>query len=275
MKILQLCKKFPHPTIDGETIAIVNLSKALVEKGCEVDLLAMNTSRHFADLSKVNGTLEHYTLVESVSVDNKIRPLAAMTNLIKKRSYHISRFESPDFASKLKDLLSRKTYDVIQLETLYLTPYIPIIRRYSNAAISMRAHNIEHEIWERISENTRSFPKKWYLGLLSRQLKDFEIEHLNEYDLLIAITERDLKRFKELGYRNGMVATPVGIDLNRYRSIMPQETDHFRLSFIGSLDWMPNQDGLTWFLQNVWPAYAGMDEVISLHVAGRNTPKAL
>jgi polysaccharide biosynthesis protein PslH len=49
MKILQLCKKFPFPQKDGETIAITTMAKALNELGCEVNLLAMNTRKHWID----------------------------------------------------------------------------------------------------------------------------------------------------------------------------------------------------------------------------------
>jgi glycosyltransferase involved in cell wall biosynthesis len=45
------------------------------------------------------------------------------------------------------------------------------------------------------------------------------------------------------------------------------------MSFIGSLDWMPNQEGLQWFLENVWQKLIKRFPNLSLHVAGRNTPK--
>ena len=44
------------------------------------------------------------------------------------------------------------------------------------------------------------------------------------------------------------------------------------LSFIGSLDWMPNLEGLTWFLENVWQRVIKKHPNIALHIAGRNTP---
>ena len=53
MKILQLCKKFPYPLKDGESIAVTYLSKALNDLGCEVTLLTMNTKKHYFDLSEL------------------------------------------------------------------------------------------------------------------------------------------------------------------------------------------------------------------------------
>jgi len=271
MKILQLCKKFPYPLKDGESIAITNLSRSLTESGCRVDLLAMNTSRHFVELSQVNGALDHYENVYAVEVDNRIKPLEALGNLIKGKSYHISRFESNSFKENLIKLLKREKYDVIQLETLYLTPYIDIIRKYSKGLVSMRAHNIEHEIWDKIAKNTKLLPKRWYLKKLTQQLKDYEVKHLNDFDFLIAISDRDLIKFKNMGYHNGAVSTPVGINLSAYGASPTKEKVKPELSFIGSLDWMPNLEGLQWFLDKVMPS---LNEV-ELHVAGRNTPDSL
>ena len=48
------------------------------------------------------------------------------------------------------------------------------------------------------------------------------------------------------------------------------------LAFIGSLDWLPNLEGLEWFLQQVWlPHLHPMHPNLTLHIAGRNTPDSL
>ena len=51
MKILQVSKKFPIPSLDGETIAIIEMGKALIDEGCEVSLLTMNTTRHYKNFT--------------------------------------------------------------------------------------------------------------------------------------------------------------------------------------------------------------------------------
>jgi polysaccharide biosynthesis protein PslH len=47
------------------------------------------------------------------------------------------------------------------------------------------------------------------------------------------------------------------------------------LSFIGSLDWMPNTEGLHWFLDEVWPKLKSKHSNIEFHFAGRNAPPEL
>ncbi len=274
MKILQLCKKFPYPLKDGESIAVTYLSNALHNLGCEISLLSMNTSKHYMDLSELPAEFNHYREIHVTALDNSIRAIDAFKNLFSSDSYHVSRFVCPDFRNKLVELLRNNHYDVVQLETLYLAPYVDVIKEHSNAIITMRAHNVEFEIWERISSNTRFLPKKWYLKYLTRKLKKYELEHLNKYDYLVAVSERDLKQFKTLGYKNGAMASPIGLDMKNYTKVTRRETGN-DICFIGALDWIPNMEGLMWFLEKVWPLVHQSHPGIKFHIAGRNTPDTL
>jgi glycosyltransferase involved in cell wall biosynthesis len=273
MKILQLCKKFPYPLKDGEAIAVTYLAKAFAGLGCDVTLFSMNTSKHWFDTADLPSNFNHYADIETVFVDNHIRPLPAFLNLFTDKSYHVDRFDHPGFAEKLAELLENGHYDVVQLESLYLAPYIPVIRRHSNALIALRAHNVEHEIWERVAENSNPF-KKWYLQKITPRLKRYEIDRLNDYDLLVGISARDVEHFQRLGMHIPSVVTPIGLDCRDYRPDSGSFKRPLSLSFIGSLDWMPNQEGLKWFLEQVWtPLLAPAFPELTFHIAGRTAPR--
>lgn len=274
MKILQLCKKFPYPLKDGESIAVNSLSKALCELGCEITLLAMNTKKHYfqGDAQQIPEEIQHYAAIHSVVVDNRVKLLDAFSNLFSDDSYHISRFISLSFKDKLAQLLKEKEYDIIQLETPYLAPYIPLIRQYTEAPIAMRAHNVEHEIWQRITQNTSFFLKKWYLNHLTKKLKDYELAQLSYYDLLIAITQRDLNTFRALGFKKQGIVIPIGLEMEQYLTRFSSFEQPLSISFIGALDWLPNQEGIKWFLEKVWAKASKKMPNVKLHVAGRNTP---
>ncbi len=320
MKILQLCKKFPYPLKDGESVAVTYLSKALHELGCELDLLAMNTTKHYINPDDIPTNYDHYDEIILSDLDNRIKAKDALLNLFTKDSYHVVRYISKDYTDKLMKLLTQKKYDIVQLETLYLAPYVPVIRTHSQARIAMRSHNVESEIWQRIAQNTSFGLKKWYVNLLANRLQKFELDHLNAYDMMVAITNRDLQQFRKMGCTIAGHATPIGLDMSKYNAVLPpppskrgdvnvklsqkgnvdedsfsqsekspppegaggrntQTTNqkskiknHQSLSFIGSLDWMPNLEGLTWFLENVWQKIIEKHPAITLHIAGRNTP---
>ncbi|MBK9736125.1 MAG: glycosyltransferase [Saprospiraceae bacterium] len=274
MKILQLCKKFPYPLKDGESIAVTYLSNALHNLGCEMSLLSMNTTKHYMDIKELPADFNHYKEIHVTDLDNTVKIFDAFKNLFSKDSYHVSRFVCPDFKDKLIELLKANKYDVVQLETLYLAPYIDVIKQHSDALVTMRAHNVEFEIWERISSNTKFLPKRWYLKYLTSKLKRYELDHLNKYDYLIAVSDRDLRKFKKLGYKNGAISSPIGLDMKNYIQLNRSEESN-DICFIGALDWMPNVEGLLWFLDKVWPKLSEKQPDLKFHIAGRNTPPTI
>jgi glycosyltransferase involved in cell wall biosynthesis len=276
MKILQLTKKYPYPLKDGEAIAITYLAQALNELGCELTLLSMNTTKHFRE-EGISEELHHYREQHLVKVDNRVKVGEAFLNLFSKESYHIARFVSTAYNNQLIELLENNTYDIVQLETLYLAPYIETIRAHSSAKIVMRSHNVEHEIWKRITENTSVGPKKIYLQLLTKRLEQFELEALNQYDLLAAITDRDLEFFKQCGCKIPTKVTPIGLETGNYVpvTLANQMNTVPTFCFIGSLDWMPNYNGVKWILDEVWDAVVEAVPQATFHIAGRNTPEEL
>ena len=272
MRILQLCRKFPYPLKDGEAIAVTNLAKAYQGLGHEVILLSFNTIKTYYDTQQLPASFNHYTAIHTVYLDNRVTIKGAFLNLFTSDSYHITRFISSTFKDKLKEILSNHKFDLVQLEGINVAPYIPIIREHSQAKIVMRAHNVEFEIWERVANTTSFLPKKWYLQHLVKQLKQYEIDQLSAYDLLLAMTQRDLNIFKQLAPINEALVTPIGLDLKDYQNTPPLTVPPYSISFIGSLDWMPNQDGLKWFLEKVWPAIHQKYPTLTFHIAGRNPP---
>ena len=274
MKILQLCKKFPYPLKDGESIANTYISKSLRDLGCEISLLAMNTSKHYVDLNQLPEDFDHYKHIHHVELNNHISYFDAFKYLFKPDSYQVARFIDAGFNDKLIEVLESQEFDVVQIESIYLTSYIPTIRRYSSALVAMRAHNVENEIWSRMANNLPFGLKKWYLNHLTRRLRSFEERQWKQYDLLITLTKRDLESYRKMGYYNGAIMSPIGLNLKNYNP-QYQNKKKLDIAYIGALDWMPNQEGLLWFVNEVMPKLINRFPEVRLHVAGRNTPEEI
>ncbi|MFN0213431.1 MAG: glycosyltransferase [Saprospiraceae bacterium] len=274
MRILQLCHKFPYPLKDGGAIAVTYLAKAYTALGHQVTLLSMNTSKHWFDLSNLPPDFNHYSAIHTVFVENHIRPFPVLKNLFfSKKSYHVERFENSEFAQKLIEILENQDFELVQLESIFLAPYLPIIRKYAaQAKAVLRAHNVEHEIWERVAANANPL-KKWYLNRITPRLKAFELDQINQCDLVVGISQRDVDQFKNLGLKQASTVCPIGLDCRDYHPDPSSFKKPLSLSFIGSLDWMPNQEGLRWFLDMVWKPLLVLNfPELTFHIAGRTAP---
>ncbi|HTB06603.1 MAG TPA: glycosyltransferase family 4 protein [Bacteroidia bacterium] len=274
MKILQLCNKIPYPEKDGGALGVSVFSNSLVKAGCQVKMLAMNTKKHHIDLNKIPKSFLSLTNLEAVEVDTTVRLSSALAALVQGKSYNISRFNSKAYRQKLIELLTKEKFDIIQLEGLYLTPYIDTIRQLSDAPIILRASNVEWKIWNSLGEKESNFIKKIYIRKLAKQLHKFERSVLNQCDGVITFTKTDLTELKNMGCEASLAHIPFGIDISKYNALLPAK-DQKSLFYIGALDWLPNLQGVNWFIDNVWEKISAALPGINLHIAGRNMPNEM
>ncbi len=271
MRILQLCKKFPFPAKDGETIAIFQIIRGLKQLGHDVTVLGMSSPKHPYNHHELPFEVEKMAKFDSIYVDTKVTVPGALANLFTTSSYNITRFYSQDYQRRLENLLRYNEYDIVQLEGLYLAQYLPTIKKYSKAPIVLRAHNVEYEIWQRLAEELPLGPKKLYFKFLAKRLRHFELKMVNEFDALVSISSKDEAHFSEKGFIGPKMTLPATIDLADFPNDSSQ-TDFDSVFFLGGLDWIPNQEGLKWFLREVWPQIHRRFPQVQFTIAGRHAP---
>lgn len=271
MRILQLMNRVPWPLKDGGSIGYYNFIKGYHLAGCSVDVAALNTSKHYVQMQPLPHELSDIAEWHTVDIDNRVKVVDAFMNLFSNQSYHVNRFVSADFERMLGQLLQNKQFDVIVLESIFTTPYIDCIRRYSKALIVLRHHNVEHQIWELLVGQTFNPVKRWYLLLLAKRLKKFEIKQLNAVDVCTCVTEQDAQTFRDLGCTLPMHVIPASVD-DDLLDIKRQEPASASLFHIGSMEWEPNVQAVNWFIAEVWEKLSLNYPTLSFHIAGRGMP---
>jgi len=273
MRILQLCNKPPLPKIDGGCIAIHNIAAGLLSRNEDLHILTISTDKHPFLREAYPPDFLAQTKMEGVFVDTRVNIIDAFSALVTSDSYNISRFFSSDFDRLLVQRLQENTYDIVHLESLFMTPYISTIRRNSDAKIVLRSHNLEHLIWERLADSAGNQAKKLYLKHLAAKLKTYEKKTINEVDGIAAISFEDTSRFKQLKCKVPMITIPFGIDLDNYTyQPLPQKPLQ-HLFHLGAMNWAPNLEAINWLLDEMWPQLSNLP--VQLHLAGREMPASI
>jgi glycosyltransferase involved in cell wall biosynthesis len=272
VRILQLCNKAPYPANDGSSIAIYNMAQGLLANHVELHLLTINTKKHFKPTEEVPKDFVQKSNYQAVFKNTNTSFFGLVCNLFSTKSYFESRFYFPEFEAALIKKLQESSFDVIQLEGLFMTCYIETIRKNSNSKIVLRAHNIEHLIWERHIVSEKNPLKKAYLNLQKNRLKNSEIQALKNVDGIIPITSVDEKWIKQ-AIPNSLCKTILtGINLSEYSTQKGPNFIKKSVFFFGSMDWLPNQQAVFWFLDNCWELILEEIPECVFIIAGRNIP---
>lgn len=275
LKILQICSKAFWPPKDGGAMAMLAMTKAYHKAGHKVTVLMMNTPKHYLVLRTLPEEVQTYANFYAVDVDSSVKVWDVLANIIftRNESYHVQRFTSQSFRAELERILQLNEYDVIQLESLYTTQYVDTIRAHSDAFLVYRAHNIEHEIWERRADSEPNPFKRYLFDETALRLKKYEINTLSAqpFDAIIPITGRDAGILKKLGAEVPVQVSPFTVDLDDLDRAKV-DMEYPSVFFIGSMDWLPNQEGVDWFIKEVWPMIHARYPEVTFYLAGRNMP---
>lgn len=274
MNILLVCNKSPWPPKDGGSSATLSMAKALYSNGAKVSILAMNTSKHPVTEDSIPESLTSKIDFHFVNIDTRTKTLPALLDLFMPGIPYIAkRFMSEEFRDALLKLIHSQRFDIIQFEGLYAFQYHKYITQKGSSKVSYRPHNAEYEIWKGLACNSHNIFRKIYYRNLSRKVKNFEKKHINQYDCLITISETDLQTFQKLGNQKPCILSPYGFS---HEDIpLPEQAVGNNLFFIGALDWMPNQEGIKWFVRKVWPEIRKIIPALTFRIAGRNMPPGL
>lgn len=275
IKILQIAYRFAFPPTDGCTIGLWNLIEDIASLGIKVKVLALNTNKHYIDYNSVKNSIPYDIEICPIDINTDIKYFDALKNLLfSSEPYNAIRFYSKELDEKLSQVLKSEKFDIVLIESPYLSYYIPTVRANSNALVAMRLYNIESEIWERVAGVEKNILKKIYLNLLCKRIKALELRALNQADVFVPVTQRDGDFFVANGIKKPMFVAQIGIN-NKFVNKNTVKYDSIDFYFIGALDWQPNIQGLLWFLENIWCQVIKTQPEQIFTVAGRNASNDL
>ncbi len=248
------------------------MAKGLIENNVQLHVLTINTKKHYKADEGVIPDFKAQSNYTSVYKNTNTSFFGALLNLFSSQSYFVSRFYFKKFDNKLISILKQQQFDIIQLEGLFMGVYIDTIKKYSKAKITLRAHNIEHYIWNRHILNERVSFKKIYLSFQNKRLKRFELSVINKVDAVITITQNDANEFKKLGCKKPLFACITGVDIKEYQTKLNVPEKAKTIFYFGSMDWLPNQEAVTWFITHCWQTIHKAVPEAKLIIAGRGMP---
>lgn len=239
--------------------------------GHDVSLISINVKKHSGKVTQRDELLDRINYTE-YDINTRLTVLEAISNLFTRNPYNIDKYYNAGFESLLIKNIQAKDYDVIQFEGLFVVPYLAAIRKYSKAKLVFRAHNIEHQVWQKLARQKSDPLKRWYLNTIARRIQAYEYGLRDKFDGVVVFTVQDRNTIVERGSQTPIAVLPIGLDLSKYQPD-DSKTEYPSLFFLGSLDWLPNKEGIEWFIDNFHKDLVDGRLKVKFYVAGNNIPE--
>jgi glycosyltransferase involved in cell wall biosynthesis len=189
-----------------------------------------------------------------------------LLGLFSAQPYNIAKFCRPDVRHALSQLLKQETYDLIVCDFLVAAAVIPWQLATPKVLFT---HNVEAAIWRRHFEIASNLPWKAVSWLEWRRMDLAERRYLRFADHVLAVSETDRNWFSQILHERKISVIPTGVDVDYFRPTRDTETAN-SLVFTGSMDWLPNEDAMIYFIRSILPLIRNECPAVTLEIAGRN-----
>jgi glycosyltransferase involved in cell wall biosynthesis len=191
----------------------------------------------------------------------------------------VSRFNPPGMRAFLEDLIRHERFECAVVDHLAPTSYFPDLPH----AIFFQ-HNVETVIWRRHVEHASGPWRRWYFGLQAARMFDYERRVSLASGLIVAVSRTDADEMRRLFGVTRVSEIPTGVNLEYFlppeerpaagleSSAPGLENNTADLVFVGSMDWLPNVDGVTYFVREILPLIRRRRPKATLAVVGRTPP---
>ncbi len=188
-------------------------------------------------------------------------------NVVSSLPYAVSRYRSAAMRDAIRRAVRERGIDLVICD--FLTPSINVPHDLGVPTLLFQ-HNVEAAIWERHADVASHPVKKAYMREQWRRMRAWERDECRRFDHVIAVSEADRDVFRNDYGVTSVSDVPTGVDTDFFRPSGTVSLQPHEIAFTGSMDWMPNEDGIAWFVREILPLVRREVPDASLSIVGRN-----
>lgn len=274
MKILWVCPTFLHPTTRGGQIRTLGMLREM-HRSHEI---------HFAALQRPEDGEEG--VARSAEFCTRCYPVVHHPPEARSAAFYVqgvcgvfsgmplavSRWRSEALRRLVARLLEEQRFDHLVCDFLAAAPNIPEMER----AVLFQ-HNVETVIWERLREKAANPLHRMVYRYEAARMLAFERGVCRAAAQVVAVSEEDAGRMRELFGITKVAAVPTGVDLEFFAppATIAEGTPTTELVFAGSMNWAPNVDGVIYFCEAILPLIRAQEPGCRVTIVGRTPPPAI
>ena len=273
MKILWLKSELLHPVDKGGKIRTYQMLKHL-KRDHKITYLSLRNPGLTREAINAASEYCHKLVTVSWKEARKFsarfyKDLAA--NLSSPVPYAVEKYRSGLMQHAIELEIGGGNYDLVVCD--FLVPSINLPERVDCATVLFQ-HNVESMIWRRHYETQSNRIKKALFYSQWQKMVAYERAACQRFDAVIAVSSVDRDQMREEFGLREVYDVPTGVDTDYFQPL-GGERQSSEIVFTGSMDWMPNEDAILYFAENILPRVSRSIPDVKLNVVGRNPSRRL
>jgi glycosyltransferase involved in cell wall biosynthesis len=271
MKILWVKTNLLHPLDSGGVIRSYNMLREL-KREHDVTYVALGSTTETESRGRAEEYCDRLVQVPWRGVPRRTQwqfYVQALANLRSDLPLSLERYRVPQLEDALRDLTQKEPFDIAVCDFLFPAPHFGGVQQTPKLLFQ---HNVESLIWDRMWKHSRGIARTYFRSQAQR-MRRWENQLVREFDHVVTVSPEDAELMREWFGSHNVTPIPTGVDIEYFR---PREGRPERDAvFVGSLDWLPNIDGIRWLLSEVWPMIRSQRPSARLHLVGRRPSRTI
>jgi glycosyltransferase involved in cell wall biosynthesis len=210
--------------------------------------------------------------------DGHLKRLLQLRSLASTESFERLRVSVSALQQALDRVLRARRFDIVNLEFTFLghCNFRQAPPGERPPALIVDSHNIDYDLARQYSLGGSSLARRLYAGINWPKLRREELATYSGADGVYLCSAVDERRLLEEvpGVRTAVI--PNAADVEAYQ---PQPTDPLpdgrTIVFFGLLSYVPNIDGVTHFVRDIWPRVTALHPDARFKIIGGQAPPSL
>lgn len=192
-------------------------------------------------------------------------------NLLTGLPYAVGKYRRAEIREKLAKLASSRAYDVLLCDFVAGGINFPWLSPLTKVIFT---HNVEAMIWKRHYEVARDPLRKAVFWREWRAMTKLETEYLRCSDHVLTVSECDKEHFSHFIPAAKITAIPTGVDAGYFSPALEEEQPNI-ITFVGSMDWLANEDAAFYFCEQILPGIRKEVPQVTFWIVGRRPSSRL
>lgn len=268
MNILYLCHRFPFPPKRGGKIRPFNMIRHLSAIGHEVTVCSL--ARSHEEALEGLGLAAHCARFEAGHVTEWVQVARMVLRLPTVSPSSMGYFYSPELAAHVRRLLDSRAWDLIFVHCSSVAQYVEHVR---NVPKILDFGDMDSQKWLEYA-NYKPFALSLGYRIEGAKMLAAEKRLARRFDLCTATTRAEWETLNGYGTGADTDWFPNGVDAEFF---CPGNEPHDAqtLSFIGRMDYYPNQECMARFCNQTWPLLKRRRPGLKLLIVGAEPPPAM
>ena len=273
LRLLFLSQRFLYPLDTGGKIRTAKILEKLKER-CDITLVSqVESPQDDPYLDEVKRLCSEFHAVpwrETRKYSSRFY-LKVLARSLSRYPVTVINDYSRDLSRTLETVAKERGYDLLVCD--FLQPSLNFRRLHGKPTLLFQ-HNVESMIPKRHCETATNPLLRLFWWSQWRKMVRFEQAQCQRFGGIVTVSETDKQVLETEFSAPRVFAIPTGVDTDYFR---PDESapEEGSLVFSGAMDWLPNEDAVIYFVEEILPRIRAQIPTVTLTLVGRNPSRRL